>query len=80
MRDLSESGLGAFVARQLVVGEKVTLTLQIAESVRLVIPAVVSVSVGTRYGFRFLALSAEQRAQIGLAIQQQPAIPFLHDE
>jgi len=76
-RDLSESGLGAFVACELTVGETVTLTFRLTESARLVIPAQVVAAVGTRYGFRFIALSAEQREQIGKATHHRPVAPFL---
>ncbi|MGB9236867.1 MAG: PilZ domain-containing protein [Terriglobales bacterium] len=76
-RDLSETGLGAFVGDQLLVGETVTLTFRLTDSVKLVIPAQVVVAVGTRYGFRFMALSAKQREQISKATRQRPVIPFL---
>ena len=76
-RDLSESGLGAFVARGLSVGELVTLEIPLTESIQLVLPAQVSAAIGTRYGFRFTALSAEQRWQIQSAVQEKPVIPFL---
>ena len=75
-RDLSESGLGAFVARGLSVGEQVTLVIPLTGSVRLVVPAQVIACVGTRYGFRFTALSAEQRTQIQSALRQEPRIPY----
>lgn len=74
-RDLSESGLGAFVAQKLSLGELVTLVIPLTKSVKLVVPAQVVVSMGTRYGFRFTALSPEQRALIRSAVQHQPEVP-----
>jgi hypothetical protein len=62
VRDLSESGLGAFVAQELTVGELVTLEIPLATSTELRVPAKVVRSLGTQYGFQFTALSAEQRA------------------
>lgn len=78
-RDLSESGLGAFVAQELSMGELVTLVVPMTASVKLILPAEVAVSIGTRYGFRFTALSAEQRGQIQVELRNQPVIPFLGD-
>jgi c-di-GMP-binding flagellar brake protein YcgR len=77
VRDLSESGIGAFVGRELTVGETGTLTFRLTDSIKLVVPAQVTASVGTRYGFRFLALSAEQRDQISKATQHLKMIPFV---
>jgi len=76
VRDLSESGVGAFVGRELTVGETGTLTFRLSDSVKMVVPAQVVVSVGTRYGFRFLALSAEQRDQVLKATRHLKVIPF----
>ena len=75
-RDMSESGLGAFVAQELTVGELVMLEIPLTSSKKLMILAKVSRSLGTQYGFQFTALSAEQRAHIRLAVKGQPAIPF----
>jgi hypothetical protein len=44
---------------------------------RTVIPAKVVRALGTEYGFRFTALSAEQRRQIQATLKERPAIP--HD-
>lgn len=77
VRDLSESGIGAFVGRELTVGEMGTLTFRLTDAIKIVVPAQVVVSVGTRYGFRFLALSAEQRGQILKATQHLKVIPFV---
>jgi hypothetical protein len=63
-RDLSESGLSAFVAQALVKGETVTLEIPLLQSQES-IPATVARSLGTEYGFRFTALSAEQRCEFG---------------
>ena len=75
VRNLSESGLGAFVAEALVLGELVTLELPLPDSSKQVIPAQVVRALGTEYGFQFTALSAEQRQQIRAALQDRPATP-----
>src|SRR6266481_5458136 len=62
-RDLSESGLGAFVAQALVLGEFVTLDIPLPDSDKQVIPAKVARALGTEYGFQFTALSAAQRTR-----------------
>ena len=77
-RDLSESGLGAFVAENLVIGEVVTLQIPLGVSGKEVISAKVSRQVGTQCGFRFTALSAEQRLGIQAAVEGQKEIPYLH--
>jgi len=77
-RDLSESGLGAFVAENLVLGELVTLQIPLGISGKEVIAAKVSRRLGTQYGFQFTALSAEQRAAIHEALKGQTAIPYCH--
>jgi len=58
-RDISESGLSAFVAERLEVGELVTLHVPLGESTET-IPARVARGLGTQHGFQFLALSAHQ--------------------
>jgi hypothetical protein len=75
-RDLSESGLGAFAAENLVIGELVTLQIPLGASGKEVIAAKVSRQVGTQYGFQFTALSAEQRLGIQAALKGQKEIPF----
>jgi hypothetical protein len=75
LRDLSESGLGAFVADQLIVGENVTLLLSLSSSGTEEIPARVARQLGTQYGFQFLALSKEQRDAIQIALSGRPVIP-----
>ena len=46
---MSESGLGAFVARELTVGELVTLEIPLEPSGKLTIPAKVARCLGTLY-------------------------------
>jgi len=75
-RDLSESGLGAFVATPIFVGESATLRIPLAGGRELVIPAKVSRKSGTQYGFRFTALSPEQRSQLLGTIAGKKAIPY----
>jgi len=75
-RDLSESGLGAFVAQALVLGELVTLEIPLPDSDKQVIPARVARALGTEYGFQFTALSAEQRTRIRATLKGHPAIPY----
>jgi len=74
-RDLSESGLGGFVAENLVIGELVTIQVQLGASGKEVIAAKVSRKLGTQYGFQFTALSAEQRHDIQAALRGKAAIP-----
>lgn len=76
MRDLSESGLGAFVAARLAVGEDVTLLLSFSASGKHEIPARVARQLGTQYGFQFLALSRKQRDMIRTVLIGQPVIPY----
>jgi hypothetical protein len=75
-RDLSEGGLGAFVAQALVLGELVTLEIPLPDSDKQVIPAKVARVLGTEYGFQFTALSAEQRTRIRATLKGHPAIPY----
>ena len=63
-RDISESGLGGFVGQNLTLGESVTLEIPIPGRTKLFLPAKVTRSLGTQYGFRFTALTAEQRIAI----------------
>ena len=74
-RDLSESGLSAFVAEALILSESVTLEIPLPDCDKQVIPAKVVRALGTEYGFQFTALSAEQRRQIRAALKERPAIP-----
>ena len=75
-RDLSESGVGAFVAAPLLVGEMATLTIPLPTGEELVIPAKVRRNLGTQYGFEFTALSAEQRKQIADVLAASHALPL----
>ena len=77
-RDLSESGLGAFVAETLLVGELVTLQIPLGTFGKAEIAAKVARQVGTQYGFQFTALSAEQRFGIQAVLSGQKAIPYGH--
>jgi hypothetical protein len=77
-RDLSESGLRAFVAEPLIPGEYVTLEIPLPDSDKHVIPAIVVRAQGTEYGFQFTALSAGQREQIRETLKERPALPFYH--
>jgi len=75
-RDMSESGVGAFVAAPLLVGELVTLSIPLPGGEELVIPAKVKRNLGTQYGFEFTALSAEQRKQITGVLGASHALPL----
>lgn len=77
-RDLSESGLGAFVAENLLIGELVTVQVSLGITGKEVIAAKVSRQLGTQYGFQFTALSAEQRVRIQEALKGQRAISDWH--
>jgi len=74
-RDLSESGLRAFVAEPLVIGEQVTLEIALPSFKKEQIPARVARQLGTRYGFQFTALSFQQRYEIRAATKAQPLVP-----
>ena len=75
-RNLSESGLGAFVAQALTLGESVTLEIPLPDSDKQVIPAKVARALGTEYGFQFTALSAEQRTRIRATLKGHPPVPY----
>ena len=76
-RDLSESGLGAFVAKELLLGELAKLRIPLPGGVELVIPARVTRSLGTQYGFQFTALSLTQRKEILRVLANSKAIPYI---
>jgi len=78
VRDLSESGLRAFVAEALMLGENVVLEIPLPDSDKQAVPAKVVRVLGTEYGFQFTALSAEQRGQIQATLKGRPAIPLSH--
>ena len=63
-RDLSETGVSAFVAESIEHGEEVELDVPLGDGVHPTIPARTARSLGTQYGFEFTALSAAQRAGI----------------
>ena len=73
-RDLSESGLRAFVAAPLEKGEAVVFEIPLSHIDKQVIPAKVVRALGTDYGFEFTALSAEQRSHIQVALRNCPAL------
>ncbi len=76
LRDLSESGLRAFIAESLLLGESVVLDVPLADAKKQVITAKIVRVLGTEYGFQFTALSAEQRGQIQATLKGRPAIPL----
>jgi len=76
VRNLSESGLGAFVAEALTLGESVTLEIRLPDCDKQVIPAKVVRALGTEYGLQFTALSADQRRQIRATLKERPTIPY----
>jgi|SRR5215469_5064737 len=73
-RDLSESGLRAFVADPLEKGESVILEIPLPEIDKQIIPAKVVRALGTDYGFEFTALSAKQRSHVQVALRNCPAL------
>jgi hypothetical protein len=75
-RDLSESGIGAFVGEALILDELVTLEVPLSDPGKQAIPAKVVRALGTEYGFQFTALSAEQRRQIRATLKGHPVIPY----
>ncbi len=74
-RDISESGIGAFVAEELTPGEEVELEVPFAGDVKLDLQACVSRNLGTQYGLMFTALSAEQRRHIQGAMDGKNPLP-----
>ena len=73
-RDISETGISAFVAQALIVGELVTLEIPLASSRWHSIPAKVARCIGTQYGFQFTALSTGQRENIRFAVREHEEI------
>jgi hypothetical protein len=67
-RNLSESGVNAFVARSQSLGEFVMLEIPFPEAASRDIPAQGVRALGTEYGFQFTALSIEQHQQIQTAV------------
>ena len=79
-RDISETGLCAFVAHGLILREDVTLEIRLSPAEKLTIPARVVRSLGTQYGFQFRALSADQRAEILSTVKGRREVPFLRTQ
>jgi hypothetical protein len=77
-RDLSESGMGAFVAQELKLEEHVTLEIPLGGATAT-IPAKVALSLGTQYGFQFTALSTKQRQDIQSAVHGLAELPPVHN-
>jgi hypothetical protein len=75
-RDLSESGMGAFVGTELFVDEVATVRIPLGRDLELAVPTRVVRSLGTEYGFQFLALSSTQREQIRRLLQPSKVIPY----
>jgi hypothetical protein len=73
-RDISETGISAFVAQGLIVGELITLEIPLASSGWHSIPAKVARCIGTQYGFQFTALSPDQRENIRFAVRDHREI------
>ena len=74
VRDLSETGLRAFVADALNTGESVVFDLPLQDAPKQVIPAKVVRALGTDYGFEFTALSFEQRKLIQATLRNCPLL------
>jgi PilZ domain len=75
VRDISESGLRAFVAQDLRMGELATIYLPLGEGDKVSLLARVVRKAGTEHGFQFTSLSVEQRVRIRVALQQENTIP-----
>jgi hypothetical protein len=73
VRDLSESGLRAFVAQELVLDERVTICIALGKADKESLVARVARKLGTEYGFQFTSLSVEQRLRIQETLRQQLA-------
>jgi hypothetical protein len=74
-RDLSDSGLGAFVAENLEIGEVVSLQIDVGSSEKSTIAARVARKLGTQYGFQFTALSPKQRVSIQALLKGKAILP-----
>jgi hypothetical protein len=75
-RNLSESGMRAFVGAELFIGELATLGIPLRAGLELVVPAEITRSLGTEYGFQFTALSPRQRDQIRSILAVSKVIPY----
>ena len=74
-RDISESGLGAFVGQALSAGELVTLAIPVPGLEKASLQAKVARVLGTEYGFQFLTLSPVQRSHIQVLVQNRIQVP-----
>jgi PilZ domain len=74
-RDISESGIGAFVAEELLQGEQVDLEVPFGNNVLLNLQARVSRNLGTQYGLMFTAVSSDQRRHIQAAMAEKAPLP-----
>ncbi len=72
-RDISESGLGAFVAESLNLHEDVFLYLPLESCADGISARVVRAS-GSQCGFQFTTLSSTQRREILEAVKAQPIV------
>jgi hypothetical protein len=71
-RNISESGLAAFVAEELKLGQIVTLEIPASKAQRLTISARVARRLGPEYGFQFMTLSGDQRLMLRRAMKGEP--------
>jgi len=74
-RDVSESGMRAFVGQTLHLEEIAMVTLPIPGLENAPLHAKVSRAVGTEYGFQFLTLSPLQRSHIQGLVENRTPIP-----
>jgi hypothetical protein len=74
-RDISESGLGAFVGQSLELGERATLTVPVAGGESLLLEGEVVRCRGTEYGFEFITLSSDQRSLIRSLVEGRAVLP-----
>ena len=74
-RDMSESGIGAFVAETLATEEAIELEVPFPDGVTLNLPARVTRNLGTQYGLIFTALSPQQRNQIQKTMAGKAPLP-----
>jgi hypothetical protein len=74
-RDISESGMGAFVGQPLSLGEFVTITIPVPGLEKAPLRAKVARAVGTEYGFQFITLNPVQRRCIQTLVESHTQIP-----
>lgn len=75
-RDLSESGIGAFVGTEMFLEQLATVLIPLGPDRELAVPVKVVRILGTEYGFQFLALSSTQREQIRQLVATSRIIPY----